>query len=50
MADYCDKCADELGFEKESYPLLCEGCGKYFEETNLIKSFLKWLNRKIKNL
>ena len=43
MAEFCDKCAYELGFEKESYPLLCEGCGKYFEYKNIFKILLKWV-------
>lgn len=47
MADYCDKCANKLGFEKESYPLYCEGCSKYFENKSwfkIIKNFIlfKW--------
>lgn len=47
MADYCNKCSDKLGFEKEDYPLLCEGCGEYFEYKNWFKNILQWL-RKIK--
>lgn len=45
MADYCDKCADELGFEKETYPLFCEGCKEHFEEISFIKRVLSWFNK-----
>lgn len=49
MADYCDKCANKLGFEKESYPLYCEGCSKYFENKSLLKTILEWIGIKKSN-
>ena len=36
MAEFCNKCAKEHGLYPDRYPLLCEGCGNYFEKTNLI--------------
>lgn len=36
MAEFCNKCAKKHGLYPDRYPLLCEGCGNYFEKTNLI--------------
>ena len=36
MAEFCNKCAKKQGLYPDRYPLLCEGCGNYFEKTNLI--------------
>lgn len=48
MADYCDKCADKYGFEKETYPLFCEGCGKYFENINIVKIIKNFIKKIVK--
>ena len=30
MAEFCKTCAVNYGFETDTTPLLCEGCGKEF--------------------
>ncbi|WP_440881407.1 hypothetical protein [Tenacibaculum sp. C7A-26P2] len=47
MAEFCKDCANRLGMRPDSKPLLCEGCGKYFEK----KSFWSFLfnNKKALN-
>jgi len=37
MAEFCKTCAEELGLEPDERPLLCEGCGRYFEKKPLNK-------------
>tara|TARA_R110002167_G_scaffold74193_2_gene207801 strand:+ start:5771 stop:5899 length:129 start_codon:yes stop_codon:yes gene_type:complete len=32
MAEFCKKHASELGFKADSYPMFCEGFGKYVEK------------------
>jgi len=45
MAEFCKKCASELGMsEYDSAPLFCEHCGKY-KYSNWQK-FLFWLKIK----
>lgn len=47
MAEYCKKCAEKFGFERESYPLFCEGCNQFFYNQNLIKKIFLILKTKI---
>lgn len=47
MAEFCKKCAYKYGFRPDSKPLLCEGCGQYFDRVSLLqklKKLLKALN------
>lgn len=32
MAEFCSKCAHKFGMKSDTAPLLCEGCGQYFEK------------------
>ncbi|CAM4177033.1 hypothetical protein FLJU110815_20340 [Flavobacterium jumunjinense] len=48
MAEFCDNCRKRYGFEKEDYPILCEGCGIYFEKRKLFSIFKNLFKRKIK--
>ena len=47
MAEFCDECAENLGFEKEDYPLFCEGCATYFEPKKRTKSAQNRLKNRI---
>lgn len=45
MAEFCKFCAVKYGFEQDPYPLLCEGCGKFYDRSSYLKviynSFIK---------
>ena len=45
MAEFCNKCAKKQGLYPDRYPLLCEGCGNYFEKTNLITQIKKKMKK-----
>jgi hypothetical protein len=43
MAEFCKKCYQKYGFKDwDKKPLLCEGCGLFFEKFN----FLEWFKIK----
>lgn len=48
MAEFCKKCADDLGFEPDAKPLLCEGCGLYFERVIFFKRFINFLKHHLR--
>lgn len=41
MAEFCKDCAPKYGLQADSLPLLCEGCGKYFEKPSWLLFFKK---------
>lgn len=45
MAEFCNKCAKENGLYPDIYPLLCEGCGEYFERMDLIIKIKKQMKK-----
>lgn len=43
MAEFCKDCAKRLGFFEDEKPLLCEGCGEYFEDVSLFDRLIQFI-------